>query len=258
MNRLRRRRLARRLRRNRVPYTLWRLYARDQSILQGLSAPELCRLRQLTGLFLAGKRLRAVQGLVLDDRMRLTVAVTACLPILSLGIDAYDGWRELILYPDSFLVEREELDEAGVVHSSRQALAGESDDRGAMVLSWGDIARDATQHGLDLALVIHECAHKLDALSGASDGCPPLHREMSGTDWQVVFADAYERLQRAVSVAADSFLDPYAASNPAEFLAVCSELFFCDPKGLRAVEPAVYEQLRLFYRQDPAQRQGAL
>lgn len=252
--RWRRGRLAKRLWTHRVPYTLWRLYARDLAPLHGLSRRERCRLRQLTGLFLAHKHLKAARGLVLDDRMRLIIATTACLPILALGMPAYRGWRELIIYPDTFLVEREELDESGVVHRSRQALAGESADRGAMVLSWGDITRDAAQQGLDLALIIHECAHKLDALNGISDGCPPLHPEMSGSAWQADLSAAFARLERAVQAGAETVLDPYATHSPAEFLAVCSELFFTSPGKLLTTEPAVYAQLRDFYRQDPAQR----
>jgi len=253
-----RRQLARRLRRNRVPWTLWRLYARDLPLLQGLSASERRRLRQLCGLFLAQKRLRGAHGLRVDDRMRLTIAAAACVPILAFGLDAYAGWHELIVYPDTFIVEREEIDEAGVVHRSRQALAGESADRGAMVLSWGDISRDAARRGLDTALIVHECAHKLDALDGVSDGLPPLPREMSVTAWRAVFSEAWLRLQQMLEAGADTVLDPYAAHSPAEFLAVATEQFFCDPVPLRAAEPDLYEQLRRFFRQDPAARQQRL
>jgi Mlc titration factor MtfA (ptsG expression regulator) len=35
---------------------------------------------------------------------------------------------------------------------------------------------------------------------------------------------------------------------------VASETFFTDPHALRAEFPGVYEQLALFYRQDPAAR----
>ena len=47
-------------------------------------------------------------------------------------------------------------------------------------------------------------------------------------------------------------IDPYAAEHPAEFFAVTSEVFFETPELLRAEYPAVYTQMRLFYRQDPA------
>jgi Mlc titration factor MtfA (ptsG expression regulator) len=52
-------------------------------------------------------------------------------------------------------------------------------------------------------------------------------------------------------------LDSYAAEDPAEFFAVMSEAFFQAPQVVRTDYPAVYEQLALFYRQDPAQRRVA-
>jgi Mlc titration factor MtfA (ptsG expression regulator) len=49
-------------------------------------------------------------------------------------------------------------------------------------------------------------------------------------------------------------VDPYAAEDPAEFFAVMSEAFFEIPLPVKLHFPRVYEQLALFYRQDPAQR----
>jgi Mlc titration factor MtfA (ptsG expression regulator) len=37
---------------------------------------------------------------------------------------------------------------------------------------------------------------------------------------------------------------------------VTSEAFFTDPHALREEFPGVYEQLKLFYRQDPVARLG--
>ena len=50
----------------------------------------------------------------------------------------------------------------------------------------------------------------------------------------------------------DTWLDPYAAEHPSEFFAVISEAFFEDPAETRRRYPDVYEQLKLFYQQDPA------
>jgi Mlc titration factor MtfA (ptsG expression regulator) len=48
--------------------------------------------------------------------------------------------------------------------------------------------------------------------------------------------------------------DPYGATNPSEFFAVVTEEIFKAPRKLQDVYLAVYEQLKLFYRQDPATR----
>jgi len=46
-------------------------------------------------------------------------------------------------------------------------------------------------------------------------------------------------------------LDPYGATNLAEFFAVATEAFFERPRELHAEDPEWYQQLRAFYRQDP-------
>jgi hypothetical protein len=50
----------------------------------------------------------------------------------------------------------------------------------------------------------------------------------------------------------EPWLDPYAAEDPAEFFAVCAELFFDVPQDLRAEYPDVYAQLKKYFKQDPA------
>ena len=50
----------------------------------------------------------------------------------------------------------------------------------------------------------------------------------------------------------DTWLDPYAAEHPAEFFAVVSEAFFREPGETKRRYPDVYDQLVLFYMQNPA------
>jgi len=100
--------------------------------------------------------------------------------------------------------------------------------------------------------VIHEFAHKLDMLNGEADGLPPLHPGMDLRAWRAAFEEAYEGFADALERGRDTWLDPYAAEHPAEFFAVISEAFFEDPAETKRRYPLVYEQLRLFYRQDPA------
>ncbi|MGD8866725.1 MAG: zinc-dependent peptidase, partial [Gemmatimonadales bacterium] len=50
----------------------------------------------------------------------------------------------------------------------------------------------------------------------------------------------------------DTLLDGYGGTSPAEFFAVATECFFEKPVQLEKTHPALYDQLKLFYRQDPA------
>jgi len=240
------------LKRRAITPQAWRAAASAMPVLQGLSAEERERLRELATLFLHEKSLEPVQGLALTEEMTLVVAAQAVLPILSLGIDSYAHWHSLVLYPDEFITRREWTDEHGLVHARRDILSGEAWERGPMVLSWADVAEAPAIDGYNP--VIHECAHKLDLLNGDANGMPPLHAGMNALAWRKVFEAAYEDLCRRVDAGLDTAVDAYAAESPAECFAVMSEHFFETPHALATAYPAVYEQLALFYRQSPASR----
>jgi MtfA peptidase len=209
--------------------------------------PDSEKLRELALLFLAEKEFAGAHGMAVSDEMRVAIAAQACLPILQLGLDWYAGWHGIVVYPGDFRVRRREIDEAGVVHEWDDDLAGEAMPGGPVVISW-----DAAAHDPYINVVIHEFAHKLDMVNGAADGTPPLHPGMSAHAWKTAFEEAFEGFCDALERGKDTWLDPYAAEHPSEFFAVISEAFFEHPAETRHRYPAVYEQLTLFYRQDPA------
>ena len=226
----------------------WRAAIGELAILRRLTPAERVRLRALTGRFLAGKRFEAARGAELDPELLARVAAQACLPVLALDLDWYDDWSTVVLVPDHFTADFEEVDEAGVVHEWVEDAAGEFwDEGGPIVLSLVDI--DASGRGEGFNVVIHEVAHKLDALDGSLNGRPPLHAGMDAREWARAFTDAYTALCEAPD---DFALDPYAAEAPEEFFAVASEYFFELPDILEDEHPAVYAQLAAFYRQDPS------
>src|SRR5262249_44974135 len=159
-----------------------------------------------------------------DDTMRVTIAAQACLPVLNLGLDLYRGWYTVILYPGAFVAHRETPDEDGIVHTGFEELDGESAQDGPVVLSW-DEAQPLPEHE-PYNVVIHECAHKLDELTGAPNGLPPLHADMNVAEWSRVMNAAYDDFNDRLNRDVELPFDDYAASDPAEFFAVVSELFF--------------------------------
>lgn len=214
---------------------------------------DAARLRERASIFLGDKAIEPAGGAEVGDFERQLVAVFAAIPVLELGGDWYDGWHAVIVYPDEFLAHHSFQDEAGVVHEGERELAGESWDRGPMILSMQDVL-DCASGTLIGNVVIHECAHKLDQLNGNVNGFPPLHRGMSAGAWTFAWQRAYHDLRRRVDAGENTKIDPYAVEEPGEFFAVLSEYFFTEPLLVRDGYPAVYEQLRLFYRQDPAVR----
>lgn len=242
---------ARQLRKVRIPESQWRNAVAQLEIIQRLSPAERHHLRELASLFLRLKVINGAQGLIITEDMRTLIAVQACLLILALDLSYFDGWSEIIVYPDPFIVRREVVDGVGLVHSDQQVLGGEAWTRGPVVLSWADARPGAQPHGVCSNVVLHEFAHKLDMLNGAANGMPPLHATMHRPTWTRVFEQAYNELQQSLESHHHTGIDPYAATNPAEFFAVMSECYFTCPLHVLHFNPALYEQLRQFYRQDP-------
>ncbi len=242
------------LKRHRIGDALWRRAQRRLPFLRGLSPGEERRLQELAVLFLAEKQFTPVRGLELSDDDRVEIALQACLPVLELGIDWYDGWVGIVVHPSDFHVQRAETGEDGVVHEWHDELAGESWPGGPVVLSWEalDDSGSVAQGGANV--VIHEFAHKLDMMAGEADGVPPLGSRAARERWIEVFDDEFERFCRDIDGGKETFLDPYAAEHEAEFFAVASEAFFESPNALKRDFPRLYELFRGFYKQDPAHR----
>jgi Mlc titration factor MtfA (ptsG expression regulator) len=237
------------LRQHALPEALRHPATERLGFIQCLSDAETEKLRELSILFLSEKQFAGTHGLQVTDRMRISIAAQACLPILQLGLDWYAGWTGIVVYPGDFRVKRREMDEHGVVHEWDDELAGEAMPGGPVVLSW-----DAAAYDTAMNVVIHEFAHKLDMVNGDADGYPPLHSDMDREAWRTAFELAYEGFCDAVERNRNTWLDPYAAEHPAEFFAVVSEAFFVEPRETRRRYPDVYDQLALFYRQNPAAR----
>jgi Mlc titration factor MtfA (ptsG expression regulator) len=231
-----------------IPAQLWDEVEARFWFLDHLTAAERSNLRLLAREFIAAREWSGARGLQLTPHIQLAIALQACLPILHLGIEWYSGWVGIVVYPGDFIIPRQVMDEGGVVHEYDDPVMGEAWYGGPVLVSWFDNPDDT----LGVNVVIHEFAHKLDMRSGEADGMPPLHDGMSRRRWAEVMGTAFADFQRRVDSGEDTALDPYAAELPAEFFAVTSEVFFEDPELLRADYPDVYEQLRQFYKQDPA------
>src|SRR5688572_24663607 len=237
------------LARQNIDSELWTRVIAGLSFLRGLDAQELEQLRDLSWLFLQEKELHGAADMTLTDDVVLSIAVQACVPILNLGLDVYEGWVGIIVYPGEFRVRKEEVDEDGVVHEFEDEISGEAWPGGPVILSWEDVKMT----GAGYNVVIHEFAHKIHMLRDEDeDGYPLPFAGMDEKRWRDVLEEGYERLCGQVDSGVETLVDPYAAEHPAEFFAVMSELFFTDSAVLARDWRDLYEQLAAFYRQDPA------
>lgn len=237
-----------------VPAAQWARIEARLPFLDFLDPVDRPTLRELARRFVATKEFHGAHDTALSDDMLLEIALQACLPVLRLGLDWYDDWVGVVVYPGDFIVPRRVTDDAGVVHEYEDTLVGEAWEGGPVLLSWQpeSLAADG------INVVIHEFAHKLDMRNGGADGLPPLHAGMSVQRWAHIWSTAYERFCADVDAGLDTGIDPYAAESPAEFFAVMSECFFEIPDLIQQTWPDLYEQLAQFYRLDLAPRARAL
>ncbi len=304
------------VRRSQISPQRWQEVFAQLPLLRRLSTADQARLRELTILFLYQKNFIGTHQLQVTEQMKLLIGLQACLLILHLGIEWYDDWSTIIVYPQGFVPRREVMDEHGIVHQQSVALSGEAWQDEPVILSWDEVAdaaaldasnlarishhpstatapwralagfrsvgvldivstmparssvakashatplhRLATNGGEKCGLVIHEFAHKLDMRNGAANGMPPLHAAMQRRQWTEVFSQAYADFQQQARSGTETVIDAYAASDPAEFFAVVSEVFFECPDALQQLYPRVYRLLTEFYRQDPLHGQQSM
>ncbi|HRX52810.1 MAG TPA: zinc-dependent peptidase [Candidatus Krumholzibacteria bacterium] len=222
-----------------------------------LDADETQRLEDLVQVFLAEKNFEGCGGLEITDEIRVVIAAQACLLVLELPHDLYRRLLSILVYPSTVVTPRAQ---AGVfvhgplIERSRTAISGQASRGDTVILVWDAVVRGARhpEHGHNV--VYHEFAHIIDMQDGAADGVPELPSAEQYRRWAEVCAAEFARLQAQARQGRASLLDPYGATNAAEFFAVATELFFDRPREMRAELGELYEVLAGFYRQDPAGR----
>lgn len=220
---------------------LGRLPKREGSLLQGV-----------TRLLMAEKSFEGCGGLELTGDMIPLICAQAALLQMGEGADYYPGLDSILVYPEAFVVEHPRYDELGMVTESEEELAGESWQRGAVILSWQDVHRESADPVAGYNVVLHEFAHQLDDQTGEADGTPLLADSAMAERWTEAFSEAFERHAGALERDRHVLFDENAADSPAEFFATAVEIFFTLPEDLKTEFPAVYGVMRQHWGLDPA------
>ena len=246
-------RSARRERIRRQPFpSAWRdVLRRRMPAFWSLPAHLQLQLKKHVQALLAEKPFIGCAGLQITEEMRVLIAAQAALLLLNRRNGGFDRLSQVLVYPGAFVVQRNEADESGLAHENRRALAGESWQRGQVILSWDDVLRGAADPADGRNVVIHEFAHQLDQESGPANGAPWLGRRERYTRWAQVLGAEFAALRRRLAQDLPGLIDPYAAQDPAEFFAVVSEHFFEQPQALADEHPALYAEFARYYRVNP-------
>ena len=218
-----------------------------------LDAGERATLAEKSDWLVRHKHWEAARGFALDDEIIVTVAVQAALLVLELGVEEYREVSAIIVYPTAMQSRGVSAGPVpGTITEGVTPVLGEAHDgRGPVLLAWDQARASARNPGSGHNVVFHEFAHKIDMLDSVIDGTPPLGNRRDIARWVEVCTEAYEALRVGLDRPP---LQPYGATNPAEFFAVATEAFFDVPAELEQREPPLYEIVRDFFGQDPAER----
>ncbi len=180
------------------------------------------------------------EGIVVTDVMKLTILGHVATMLIGAGDFYFESVTSILLYPH--VIERRR---DGLVNQ----VVGEAWDTGNVILSWDEIK---SKHSNDRHnVVIHEFAHHLDGLDGEMGGSIPFANPMIQEHWERVSTHEFDQLVASVDNGRHTLLDPYGATNRAEFFAVASETFFGEPNTLARKHVELFELLVSFYRIDP-------
>ncbi|MGA2605714.1 MAG: M90 family metallopeptidase [Verrucomicrobiia bacterium] len=241
-----------RLRSQPFPESWLTVLQRNVPYYERLSPPEQHELRQTVQVFVAEKNFEGCGGMETTDEIKVTIAAYACILLLHRQHDYYPRLQSILVYPDAYPVPVVRSGPGNTMVEGHEIRAGESWRTGVVVISWNHVLRRPAEVGSARNVVLHEFAHQLDTEKGFADGAPILPKTSMYRAWARILGREYQALSAAADADRPTFLDKYGATDPAEFFAVVTEYFFEQPQQLKERHPELYEELKLYYQQDPA------
>ena len=210
------------------------------------------QLHGLINVFVGEANFEGCGGLQITDEIRVTIAAQASMLLLNRKALYFRKLRTILVYPHTY-VAKTVSSNGTITVNGRSVRLWESWQNGPVVLAW-DSVKGGTSIVTDARnVVLHEFAHQLDQEDGTADGAPILEHRSRYTTWARVLSKEYEVLQRNKRKHRRSVLNKYGATNPAEFFAVATETFFEKPKQMAKKHPELYEELKNYYKLDPAE-----
>lgn len=212
-----------------------------------LTQAELSRLKDRTKVFVSEKHWEGIDGFEVTDEVKVTIAAQACMMLLGVTDFYFDNVRTLLIFPESFQRKMHDGTSVGNRH-----LSGEAWQDGPISLSWLDVIQGCRYPGNGSNVVIHEFAHALDGLDGYMGGNISFDHPESEKTWNRILKRDYQQLLDASNSGKRTFLDPYGATNEAEFFAVITEAFFEMPQMLQMHYAEIYDLLVEYFKINPA------
>ncbi len=232
------------------PVTWEGLLRRDFPRWNHLEESERARMRDEIRYFIAERYWEGCAGIEVTDRMKVLIAAQACMLLLHRPRERFANVSSILIYPNGYFASNGPTPLFGaprVIGGQAMPVLGQAHERGPVILSWRH-AEDGARDEDGQNLVYHEFAHKLDMMNGVVDGTPPLDSAIQARDWRQTMSSEFDDLRQTTRLGIPSVLRPYALTNPAEFFAVATEVYFERPDDLRDERPELFRVLDGYYR----------
>jgi Mlc titration factor MtfA (ptsG expression regulator) len=227
-----------------VPPQLKKILEDRVPFYQQLDSIKQTEFEERTAHFLTQVKITGIRTKV-EDLDRVLVAASAIIPIFN-----FPGWQcpnlnEVLLYPDSFSHEFEQEGEDRHI----LGMVGSGAYNHMMILSQHELRQAFLNETGKENTAIHEFVHLIDKTDGDIDGIP---ESLLGRQYVKPWL---QLMQKKINEIFDdrSDINPYGATDKAEFFAVVSEYFFERPELLKAKHPELYELMeKIFKPSNPA------
>lgn len=188
--------------------------------------------------FLSTTKISPEKGAAINDEHRILIAASATIPLFHFENWSYENLDEVLVYPGTFNEKYNTEDEKRNI----LGMVGDGAMHRKMILSLSALMAGFNHNG-ESNTAIHEFVHLIDKADGDVDGVPEyLIPKNLIQPWLEEMHETISAIRRDKSDIRD-----YAATNPAEFLAVVSEYFFQKPKLLAEDHPELYAMLNEIY-----------
>ncbi|MCT4602272.1 MAG: zinc-dependent peptidase [Marinifilum sp.] len=226
--------------------TNWRnILIQKVSFYNSLNAEEKKRFEYKVHEFLLNCRITGIHTEV-DETDKVLVAASAIVPVFEFPDWKYTNLFEVLLYPNSFNDRFETKGEDARI----LGMVGSGYMEGKMILSKPALLHGFSNESDKKNTAIHEFVHLIDKLDGNVDGIPSaLMQKQYTIPWLDLISHKIEEIYEN-----KSDINPYGATNKAEFFAVISEYFFERPKLLAKAHPELYKLLEEIFNQNMSQR----
>ena len=228
------------------------------------------KLHELINLFLDRIEFAPFEGeeppIEITEEMRVLVAAEACILILNLRDDPLECVN-LYSVVKKVQIARDELeDNAGGWWDYPDAT---------VVLRWDGTLEGSRTTEDKYNVITHEFAHALDSAADKScDGNPFELKEQhrrgkvveiqlpdgqifkaknieTASQWQEVIEKMHEDLEKVYEEGRENIIRKYGSTNPEEFFAVATVVYFDMPEKLQKSAPDVYRLMNCFYELNP-------